>query len=163
MIREADIHDLTQINEIYNQAVASRFETADLKSWTEDQRLSWYRSCNRSQYPLLVEEENGFIRGWLSLNPYRNGREALRFTTEISYYVHSSHRRKGVGRALVNEALEIARDRDFRVIFAIILDKNTASLSLLKSCGFLEWGYLPDVADFDGETCGHSYLGIKLI
>lgn len=162
MIREAEIRDLKFINDIYNQSVSAIFETADLTAWTEEQRLQWYQSCDRTRYPILIVEEVDQVKGWLSFSPYRNGREALRYTTEISYYIHKDFRRKGLGQALVKHALEAAKMRGFRIVFAIILDKNSASIRLLQSMGFKYWGNLPEVADFGGETCGHTYLGKRI-
>ncbi len=162
MIREAEHKDLSLINDIYNQSVFSRFETADLTPWTEEQRLKWFQSCDRNRYPIIIEEEAGKFRGWLSFSPYRNGRAALRYTVEISYYIHKDFRRQGLGKSLVNKALEIAKIKGFRIVFAIVLDKNAASLHLLKSLGFEFWGNLPEVADFHGEICGHTYLGRRL-
>src|SRR5215211_7403683 len=49
-----------------------------------------------------------------------------------------------------------------RHLFAIVLEGNRASLKLLENLGFEQWGFLPRVADFDGDEVGHLYYGRHL-
>jgi Sortase and related acyltransferases len=161
-IRIAEIADLERITEIYNQAVSSKFETADTVVFDSKDRLDWFYSHPQETYPIFVYELNGAVVGWISISPYRCGRKALRFTAEISYYVHSGFKRKGIGSKLVEFTLNKGKTLNFKTLFAIILDKNIASINLLKKFGFTEWGHLPDVADFDGVECGHVYYGRKI-
>ena len=161
-IRIANIADLERITEIYNQAVLSKFETADTVEFESKDRMDWFYSHPQDTYPIFVYELNGAVVGWVSISPYRRGRKALRFTAEISYYVHTDFKHKGIGSKLVKCVLDNAETLNFKTLFAIILDKNIASINLLKKLGFAEWGHMPDVADFDGEECGHVYYGRKI-
>ena len=43
-IRIADIADLEKITEIYNQAVSSKFQTADMIEFESKDRLDWFYS-----------------------------------------------------------------------------------------------------------------------
>ena len=47
-------------------------------------------------------------------------------------------------------------------LFAIVLEKNTPSINLLKKAGFELWGTLPEVALVEGELIGHVYYGRKV-
>ena len=161
-IRIADITDLERITEIYNQAVSSKFETADTVEFESKYRLDWFYGHPQSTYPIFVYELNGAVVGWISISSYRCGRKALRYTAEISYYVHSDFKRRGIGSKLVEYVINQSKMLNFKTLFAIILDKNIASINLLKKFGFAEWGHLPDIADFDGEVCGHVYYGRKI-
>ena len=42
MIRQANLRNLKAINDIYNQAVASEFETADMKPTVLEDRAKWF-------------------------------------------------------------------------------------------------------------------------
>ena len=161
-IRIADIADLEKITEIYNQAVLSKFETADTVEFESKDRLDWFYSHQQDRYPIFVYELNHTVVGWISISPYRCGRKALRYTAEISYYVHTDFKHKGIGSKLIEHVLNESKALNFKTLFAIILDKNIASIKLLKKFGFVEWGHLPDIADFDGEECGHVYYGRKI-
>jgi L-amino acid N-acyltransferase YncA len=87
MIRVSTLNDLSAIVSIYNEAVASRFATADTAAVTLDSRRDWFAEHEPTNHPIFVWEDANEIKGWCSLSPYRRGRMALRFTAEISYYV----------------------------------------------------------------------------
>lgn len=162
MIRVARLPDLDEIVSIYNQAVEDRFATADLRSVTADERRDWFRDHDPTQFPIYVYEVGGTLEGWCSLSAYRRGREALLGTAEVSYYVRRSARGRGVGSALVRHAVGEATRIGKRVLFGILLERNTASIRLMERCGFSLWGRLPEVALIDGELVAHLYYGRKL-
>ncbi len=161
-IRIATENDLSAIVEIYNQAVRNKFETADTDEIELKNKLEWFENHKPDSYPILVYEKDNLIVGWISISPYREGRKALRFTVEISYYIHNRYKRQGIGSELIKHAIIESKKRNYKNLFAIILDKNKASINLLNKNGFVEWGHLPDIADFDGEECGHVYYGLKI-
>ncbi|HCO93588.1 MAG TPA: hypothetical protein DIU00_06500 [Phycisphaerales bacterium] len=47
-------------------------------------------------------------------------------------------------------------------LFSLLLDVNTPSIRILEKFGFVKWGYMPEVAEFDGRTCGHLIYGRKV-
>lgn len=161
-IRLATVGDLPEIVDIYNQAVRERFATADLFPVTVDQRLAWFSEHEPASLPIYAAEHDGAVIGWCSLSAYRPGRAALRGTAEISYYVRAASRGRGVGTALIRRAIDDAPGLGKRVLFGILLEKNAASINLLKKCGFELWGRLPDVASIDGELVSHVYYGRSL-
>jgi phosphinothricin acetyltransferase len=161
-IRTATFDDLVEIVAIYNEAVAERFATADLDPVTVNGRAAWFREHDPERLPIYIAEREGRVDGWCSLSAYRPGRAALRRTAEISYYIRSAARRTGVATALVEHAIREAPRLGKQVLFGILLERNTASISLLKKCGFELWGRLPDVASIDGELVSHVYYGRRV-
>lgn len=161
-IRVARPEDLPAIVDIYNSAVLSRFETADMDTLHWKRRISWFRSHAPGKFPLFVYERDREVAGWASVSSYRMGRKALRYTAEISYYVHPLHKRQGIGTSLLRHLIEQSSVLGFKSLLAIVLDKNTGSIQLLIQNGFEQWGHLPEVADFEGVTCGHNYYGLQL-
>ena len=161
-IRTATYEDLGSIIEIYNQAINSKFETAETTEIKALDRTEWFLNHKPETYPIFVYEKQGKVLGWISFSPYRQGREALKFTIEISYYVHSGFKRQGIGSKLIEYALRAGKEMGYKTFFAIILDKNESSINLLYKFDFKKWGHLPNIADFNGEECGHIYLGYKL-
>jgi L-amino acid N-acyltransferase YncA len=162
MIRVATLDDLREIVGIYNEAVERRFATADLHAVTVDQRISWFHGHDPSRFPIYVFDSDRSVRGWCSLSSYRPGRAALIGTAEISYYVRDDSQRQGIGSALVQHAIEEAPRLGKRILFGILLERNDASIRLMKKCGFELWGRLPDVAAFEGELVSHLYYGRKV-
>ena len=162
MIRVASESDLPAIVEIYNQAVEQRFATADLRPVTVDQRRAWFDDHDPLSYPIPVFQQDQAVLGWCSFSSYRSGREAVRGTAEISYYVGLESQGQGVGSALVAHAVREAPRLGKRVLFGILLERNHASIRLMEKCGFELWGRLPDVAIIDGELVSHLYYGRRV-
>ena len=149
--------------EIYNQAVPHGNATADLEPVTVTQRRSWFEEHSPDSYPIFVKEIHGRVVGWCSLSPYRGGRLALRRTAEIALYVDYDHHGQGIGESLLQYALGDCARIGKRILFAILLEKNRKSIRLLEKYGFERWGYLPEVAEFGNERCGHVYMGKKIL
>lgn len=161
-IRTANPGDLEAIVAIYNQAVVARFQTGDMTEVKVDDRRAWLEGHDPESYPVYVYETEGVVAGWLSVSPYRPGREALRFTAEVSYFVDKKFRGRGIASRLLEHAIIQAPSLNLKTYFAIVLDKNVASGGLLEKFGFTRWGHLPNVADFEGEECGQLYYGRRV-
>ncbi|PWT73246.1 MAG: N-acetyltransferase [Bacteroidetes bacterium] len=163
-IRLANINEaeIARINDIYNESAAKRFLTADIEPTTLTDRIRWLLSYNQTDYPVYVAVQNYQVVGWISVRPYREGRAALKFTKELSYYVAEDWRSKGIGSQLLQHVIDQAPQLKIKNLIAIVLEKNITSISLLEKFKFNRWGFLPSVADFDGETCGHLYFGLGI-
>lgn len=162
MIRKLAYADLSAVNDIYNQAVQNGFQTADLEIVDASTRLEWYQAHQDEQFPVYVMESNRKVVGWVSISPYRKGRAALRFTAEVSYYIHQDFQNKGYGSELMAFIIKASKSLKFKTLFAILLDKNVASIRLLEKFNFERWGVLPNVADFNGIECSHLYYGLRI-
>lgn len=162
VIRPANQEDLHAINEIYNQAVRQRFCTAHLTPISLHERKKWFSQHDPERFPVYISEEGGKVTGWVSLGPYRLGRQALAHVAEVSYYVHEQERGKGIGSQLLEYAIKIAPALGFSVLIAILLDRNPASIGLLDKFGFSRWGCMPGIAKIEDQLADHLYYGIKL-
>ena len=165
-IRLAQPADLKQIVAIYNQAVTEGHCTADLTPLTMAGQQQWFDQHKPNRHPIFVmddkRETDSAIIGWCSLSAHRRGRMALRHVAEISYYVDTRWRRKGVASRLIRHALDRAPALELRNLFAILLDINKSSVTLLEKNGFKQWGHLPDIAELPDRTCGQFIYGRKV-
>lgn len=161
-IRLANREDLPVINEIYNQAVQQRFCTAHLSPVSLEQQEAWFAGHDPNRYPVFVTGPENCVSGWVSLSPYRSDRQALAHVGEVSYYVDEKERSRGVGTMLLEHAISVAPGFGMSVLIAILLDKNLASIALLKKFGFSQWGAMPGIARIENETADHLYYGLKL-
>ena len=159
IIRTAQIDDLPKIVDIYNQSILSKRSTGDTQPVRVEARTTWFKEHRPEEHPIFLAEVDGQVAGWCSLSAYRPGRAALRYTAEISYYIASAYHRQGIGTALVEYALEACPALGIRHVFAIVLEGNQGSVRLLQKMSFEQWGYLPRVANFDGNEVGHLYYG----
>ncbi len=160
-IRKAQAEDLLAINEIYNQAVRERFCTAHLEQVGMREREQWYAAHDQNIYPIFVAVDDHVV-GWVSLGAYREERQALAHVVEVSYYVDEKERGKGIGSRLMEHVVQGASTYGFSVLVAILLNRNPASIALLKKHGFKEWGRMPGIARIDEQLADHLYYGLKL-
>lgn len=87
------------------------------------------------QYPWLVCETDGAILGYASAGPVR-GRGAYRWSTEVSVYVDSAHRRQGVATGLYTALLRCLAVEGYYSAYAVTALPNPASVHLHESLGF---------------------------
>ena len=161
-VRIAESRDLPALVDIYNQSIMHK-RTAALRPVTLVDREAWFTEHASSQYPILIAEKDGDITGYLFFSAYRAGRDALRFTAEVSYFVDFKHHRQGIASRLMEAALDMCDHLKIKNLFAILLENNTASIGLLKKYGFEQWAYLPSIAEIDGREFGQFYYGKRIV
>jgi phosphinothricin acetyltransferase len=157
-IRDAVESDLPAIIEIYNAAVATRIATAQLEPVTLEQRRGWLKEHSADRHPFWVLEIDRQIAGWLTLKPFLP-RCAYRGTAEVSVYVDEKHRRRGVARKLMAEAIARAPSLQISAMVGLIFAHNEPSLKLFEQLGFEKWGLLPRVAQLDEVKRDLSIMG----
>lgn len=148
MIRDAVEADLPSIVTIYNAAIPCQVVTADVEPVTSKSRLDWFLAHTPHDRPLWVIEINGNIAGWLGFRSFY-GRPAYQSTAELSLYVHPDYQRMGIGRKLLERAIETAPTLKLATLLGFIFADNHPSLRLFQQFDFEQWGYLPRVAQFD--------------
>ena len=157
-IRDAREPDLPAIIKIYNAAIATRVSTAQLEPVTLENRRNWLKDHSPDRHPFWVLEMDGKIAGWLTLKSFLP-RCAYRDTAEVSVYVDERFRRRGVGRALLGEAISRAPELGITAMVGLIFAHNPASLRLFARLGFEKWGLLPGVANLDGVERDLTIVG----
>ncbi|MCX6283902.1 MAG: GNAT family N-acetyltransferase [Bacteroidetes bacterium] len=163
ILRKAAEKDLPAVVEILNHGIKTRHSVGYHTSQSVPEMKDWYdEHITTERYPVIVAEEEGKVTGWISLSPYRKGREAFNRTGEISAYIHEDHFRTGIGQMLLDHMLLFAGGMGFRILFAIVLDRNAPSIKLLEKNGFERWAFLPEVAEIDGILLNHLYFGKRL-
>ncbi len=157
-IRDARESDLPAIIKIYNAAIATRMSTAQLEPVTLESRQNWLKDHSAGRHPFWVVEIDGKIAGWLTLKSFLP-RCAYRDTAEVSVYVDEKFRRRGVGRAMLAEAISRAPELGIAAIVGLIFAHNQASLQLFAELGFEKWGLLPRVARLDDVERDLTIMG----
>lgn len=161
-IRLAEKRDLEALVEIYNQAIVTGEKTADTSPYSVDDRLGWFNGHSPAKHPILVAVNDETVQGYLTISAHRPGRQALRHTAEVSFYIHFDYHRQGVASKLLNHAIKVCPELKVKTLFAILLETNLASIGLLQKFGFEKWGYLPRVAEINGIETGQFYYGRRV-
>lgn len=160
-IRDATLTDLPAIVEIYNSTVPSRMVTADPEPISVESRREWFDDHNPRRRPLWVAEIDGEMVGWFSFEPFRK-KPAYHATAEVSVYVAETHRRKGVGRRLLAEAIRRSPELGLKTLTGGIFAHNHPSIELFEGFGFERWAHYPRVAELDGIERDLVVLGLRL-
>ncbi|MEF2966003.1 N-acetyltransferase family protein [Paenibacillus sp. M1] len=160
-IEDAKPEDLSEIVAIYNETIAGRMVTADLEPITVESRLGWFEEHSPDYRPLWVMRSGGKIVAWLSFQSFY-GRPAYRATAEISIYISSDYRSKGIGSILLKHALEACPAIGVQTLLGFVFAHNEPSLFLLRKFGFEEWAFLPRVANLDGVERDLVILGKRV-
>jgi L-amino acid N-acyltransferase YncA len=135
-IRPATIADAPAILEIYNREVLETTATFDLVPRTLEQQQAWLSARSGAFSAIVaVDPTNRAVIGFAALSPYKE-RAAYSTTVENSVYVHRDHGGRGVGKALMEHLIGVARDSGFHSIIARIEAGGTASRALHASVGF---------------------------
>ncbi|MBB5324418.1 phosphinothricin acetyltransferase [Anoxybacillus tepidamans] len=162
MIREANHEDLQAIVDIYNETIPTRMVTADLEPVTVESREKWFWEHSADARPLWVVEQTGHVCAWLSFRSFY-GRPAYRHTAEIGIYISEAYRGKGIGKRLLQKAIDECPRLQIKTLLGFIFAHNEPSLRLFSHFGFEKWGHLPNVAELDGVERDLIIVGKRIV
>jgi L-amino acid N-acyltransferase YncA len=144
LVRPLHPDDYPAVATVFSEGIATgqaTFET-DVPDWDE-----W----NAAHLPehRFVAELDGEVVGWVAVVPYSR-REVYRGVGEESVYVAERARGRGVGRALLEQVIESARDGGLWTLQAGIFTDNAGSLALHRALGFRKVGVRERIGQLDG-------------
>jgi RimJ/RimL family protein N-acetyltransferase len=141
-VRRATTHDAPALVELAESVGREEgrwiLGTGPWRSVTDERR--YLRSIER--YPdaaVLVAEDGARIVGRLSLS--RDPHPASRHVADLGLMVAESHRRRGVGRAMLDEAVLWAQAAGVRKLELHVFPWNEPALGLYEAFGFEREGY----------------------
>jgi phosphinothricin acetyltransferase len=158
---DAQPTDLVRIVKTYNSTIASRLATADLEEVSVESKEAWFNLHSPKHRPLWVLLVENVYAGWMSFNSFY-GRPAYDGTVEVSIYLEEDFRGKGIGKACVQKALEVAPELEIQNLLGFIFAHNIASLNLFYKYGFTDWARLPGVAKMDDQWRDLVIVGKKI-
>lgn len=158
-IRKARLEDLPAIVDIYNLSIPGRRATADTEIVSVESKVEWFHS-HHDLRPLYVLEINNTVAGYLSFKSFY-GRPAYSITAEIGIYIHPDFQGKGIGKILLQKAIEVAPEIKLENLLGYIFAHNEPSISLFKKFGFEEWGRFKGVGKMDNKYVDLIIFGRK--
>jgi phosphinothricin acetyltransferase len=153
--------DLAAINEIYNYYVPRSTCTYQLEPESIEDRTAWFREHSPDKYPVVVATMHGEVVGWGSLSKFRP-RAAYAPTVEASVYIRHDCHRRGLGRLILLELVERARQAGFHSIMGGASADQAASIALQENLGFRRVAHLVEVGYKFGQRLDVVYLQLML-
>jgi L-amino acid N-acyltransferase YncA len=134
------------VREIYGQGIATgnaTFET-ELPDWEK-----WDHNHRKDCRLVAVETSRSQVVGWAALSPV-SSRHVYRGVAEVSVYVGSSARGRGIAKALLRALVRESEAAGIWTLQAGIFPENAASITVHKSCGFHEVGVRQKIGSLNG-------------
>ena len=152
-VRDAVAADLPPIVDLHNAWIPTRTITWTEELDTLEQRTVWFERQRRLSLPVLVADDAGNILGFTCYEHFRGEGKwpGYRATAELSIHVREDAWGRGVGRALIEELIERARDAGIHVLVAAIDSQNEASLHFHQRLGFVEVARMPETGQKFGR------------
>ena len=137
--RLVERRDADAVRAIYNVEVLESTVTFDLVPRSLAEQVAWIDEHSGGHPAIVAVDADGEVGGFASLSPYRP-RPAYATTVEDSVYVRRDLRGRGVGRLLLANLVELARDHGFHSVVGRIVGDHEASIALHTACGFDQVG-----------------------
>jgi L-amino acid N-acyltransferase YncA len=148
-IRKATVEDLSQILHIYNQGIEDRIATLEMDKKDKDYISVWFQA-RKERNVVLIALEGDIVVGWASINPYST-RSAYDGVGDLSIYIHRDYRGKGIGKNLLNEIENTAKENDFYKLVLFTFPFNLLGQRLYRGAGFREVGIFRNQGVLDGS------------
>lgn len=128
--------------ELINSANIRVMEHSDLPRVLELENLHYpfpwtegiFQDCLRVNYNCLVYEHSSEIIGYI-VQSFAVGEAHI-----LNVCVAESHRERGIGNILVNEAINDVAQKDVFTVFLEVRESNSAAISIYSKVGFVEVG-----------------------
>lgn len=144
------IVDITKANfqsvaAIYSEGIATGMATFETQApnWEE-----W--DGTHLMFGRLAAIKDEIMLGWAALSPV-SSRCVYAGVAEVSVYVSSVARGKGVGKVLLTELIRVSEENNIWTLQSGIFPQNKASIALHEKCGFRVIGYKEKIGQLHGQ------------
>ncbi|SDQ21042.1 GNAT family N-acetyltransferase [Flagellimonas zhangzhouensis] len=129
-IRPMTAEDWDSVSQIYAEGIATGFATFETQTPTFEHWDKAHISKCR-----FVAEEDGEIMGWVALSPV-SSRCVYGGVGEVSVYIATKSRGKGVGKQLMQRLIEESEKAGYWTLQSGVFPENEASIKLHDKVGF---------------------------
>lgn len=133
------------VAEIYREGIATGNATfqRDAPAWDQ-----WDKA--HLQHSRIVAIDDDEVVGWAALSPV-SSRSVYAGVAEVSIYIKSTHRGKGVGKKLLQHLITDSERNNIWTLQAGVFPENVASLNLHEQLGFRKIGYRERIGQMNGK------------
>src|SRR3954471_22127384 len=129
-----------EILAILNDAIEHSTALYDYRPRPLSAMDAWFDAKEKGQYPGIGGvSASGELLGFASYGQFRAW-PAYKYSVEHSLYVAAGHRGRGIGKTLLGEILERARQQEYHNVIGGIDAENATSIALHERFGFVRCG-----------------------
>jgi phosphinothricin acetyltransferase len=143
LIRPAIADDVEAVREIRNAAIRDGIALWTGVELTSPAAAEWVGE-HLERGAMLVAEIDGVVVGYAAYGPWR-AKEGYRFTVDDSIYLSEAAQGRGIGRALLEQLISLAKGAGMHVMIADVEAGNTGSIVLHEKLGFEQVGTIREV------------------
>ena len=142
-IRNYKKSDAIAILDIINYNILNATALYDYTIRTLEQQEAILEAKLQSGFPVIVAETNGEVVGFGMYAEFRY-REAYKFTVEHSVYVSHNHQGLGIGKLLLTELIQLAKQQGLHTMIGVIDAENQNSIDFHHQFGFKTVGIIKE-------------------
>ena len=142
-LRNYTITDTQAILDIINYNIINSTALYDYTPRTIEQQISIFEDKLKKGFPIIVATVNEQVVGFGFYSEFRF-REAYKFTVEHSVYVANDFHGKGIGKLLIIELIELAKQQKLHTMIGVIDAENESSIRFHEQFGFKTAGIVKE-------------------
>ncbi len=143
-IRPAVFADIDTLLEITNHEILHSTSIYDYEPYDFEEQKKWFEEKRTKNLPVIVAEFENMPIGYATYDTFRK-KIGYQYTVEHSVYVAQEFIGNGVGKLLLGELIQIAKQQGYHVMIGTIDTKNSGSIAFHKKFGFEIVGTLREV------------------
>jgi len=154
---------------LYKEMILEAYETSS-ESFTST-RGEREKESNEWWADRIEENNNGFVVGALLENTlvgtvaieYLSRKKVRHKAKMVGMYVVSEHRNHGIGKSLLNYALEkLSRNTDIRTVVLTVTQGNQSAIELYRTVGFKTFGVEPMAIFSENKYYSKEHMALQL-
>jgi L-amino acid N-acyltransferase len=150
------------ILEILNDAIVNSTALYDYVPRPPEAMKTWFAAKRAGGFPVIgAVDEAGTLLGFASWGTFRPF-PAYKYTVEHSVYVHPAHRKRGLGRTLLEALIRRAEQEQVHVLVGCIDADNASSILLHTRLGFVHSGTIRQSGFKFGRWLDASFYQLNL-
>jgi phosphinothricin acetyltransferase len=134
-LRRYQLEDTQAILDIINYNILHSTALYDYNIRTLEQQQAIIDDKLAKNFPIVIAENEGVVAGFGMYGEFRF-KEAYKFTVEHSVYVNNAFQGKGIGKVILEQLIDIAKEQGVHTMIAVIDAENESSVAFHEKYDF---------------------------
>jgi ribosomal protein S18 acetylase RimI-like enzyme len=155
-----EMRHIESLSECVMEVARERRFLSIVEGFTLDQSAAWVAADRLRGNPFLVALDQDRVVGWCEVR--RDILPGRAHTGLLGMGLRAPYRGRGLGRLLIKQALQAARERGFERIELMVRSPNASAIGLYAQVGFREEGRKRDAVRLDDGSEDEVLMALHL-